>query len=126
MHDLREVDVGERETEGSGLDARRVEDVADQRREPRRLVADQREKGLALFRGELAPPSLQCSSCADHGRHGTSQLVRDERDEVGPQRGEAPELLDGLALGVVRADVLHGGCDESSEQREELDFFRRE
>ena len=37
-----EVDVGEAVAERSGVDARRVEHVADQRREPRRLVGDQR------------------------------------------------------------------------------------
>ena len=39
---------------------------------------------------------------------GRAQLVRDERDEVGAQRREPPQLLDGLALGLVGADVLHG------------------
>ena len=74
---------------------------------------------------ELAPALLQRPGGADHGRHRAAQLVRDERDEVGAQRGEPPQLLDRLPLGLVRADVLHRGRDQPAEQGGELDLVGR-
>ena len=62
-----------------------------------------------MVRRELAPSSLQRPCRADNCSHRAAELVRDERDEVGTQRGQAPELLDRLALSLVRADVLDGG-----------------
>ena len=49
--------------------------------------------------------------------------MRDERDEVRAQSGQAPELLDGSVLRVVGADVLHGGAREPPDERHELDLF---
>ena len=66
------------------------------------------------------------SGRADHRRHRAAQLVRDERDEVGAQRREPPQLLDGAALALVGADVLHGGCGQTPEQADELDLVLRE
>ena len=94
--------------EGAGLDPRRVEHVADERRETGRLVRDHGEKRLALLGPELAPARLQRPSRADHGRHRAAELVRDERDEVGAERGQAAQLVRRRALGLVGAQVLHG------------------
>ena len=80
---LPEIDIGEGEAERARFDARRVEDVADEVGEPRGLVADQCEERFPLLGGELAPTSLQGARGADHRRHRTAELVRDERDEVG-------------------------------------------
>ena len=126
LDEPREIDVGEAVGERAGLDARRVEHVADERGEPVRLVGDQREERLALAGGERAPAFLQRARGADHGGHRAPQLVRDERDEVGAQRREPPQLLDRLPLGLVGADVLDRGRDEAAEQRDELDLLGRE
>ena len=72
---------------------------------------------------ELAPAPLERPRRPDHRGHRAAQLVRDERDEVGAQRREAPQLLDRPALGLVRVDVLRGGRDEPAEQREQLDLL---
>ena len=72
VHDAADVDVAEGVAERPGLDSRRVEDVADQVGEPRRLVADQREERLPLVGRQLAPPALQRPRRADHGRHRTA------------------------------------------------------
>ena len=87
--DSAEIDVLEAVAERPRLDPRGVEDVADERREPRRLVADQREERLALLGGQHPPAVLQRPRRADHRRHRAAQLVRDERDEVGAERREA-------------------------------------
>ena len=80
-----------------GLDARGVEHVADERREPGRLVGDQGEERLALLGRQLAPALLQRPGRADHRRHRAPQLVRDERHEVGAQRRQPAQLLDRCA-----------------------------
>ena len=99
---------------------------SDQGREPARLVADHRQEGGSLIVSQLSPASLKRSRRSEHGRHRASELVRDERDEVGAQSREPTELLHGRPLRLVRPDVLHRGCDEASEQRDELDLVRPE
>ena len=121
-----EIDVREAVRERPGLDPRRVEHVADQGREPRRLVADQCEERLALLGGQLAPALLQRPRRADHRRHRASQLMRDERDEVGAHHRQALQLLDRAALALVGADVLHRRGDEAAEQAHQLDLVLRE
>ena len=118
-----QVDVAEAVAEGAGLDPRGVEHVADERRQPRRLVCDHGEERLALLGPKLAPARLQRPCGADHGRHRAAQLVRDERDEVGAKRGQPPQLLDGRPLGLVRAQVLDGCRNEASEERHEGDLL---
>ena len=125
-HDLGEIDVRERVAERARLDPRGVEHVADERGEPGRLVGDHGEERLPLLGPELAPPLLQRPRGADHGRHRAAQLVRDERDEVGAQRGQAAELVRGGALGLVGAQVLDRARDEPAEQRDELDLLGAE
>ena len=46
--------------------------------------------------------------------------MRDERDKVRPESREAPQLLGGVALGRVHADVLHRGRDLTGEQTDQL------
>ncbi len=50
----------------------------------------------------------------------------DERDEVGPERREAAQLLRRVALGRVGAHVLHGETDLPAEERDEVDLVGRE
>ncbi len=83
LDDAHEIDVREAVGERAGLDARRVEHVADERGEPVGLVRDQGEECLSLSGRERAPALLQRPGGADHGGHRAPQLVRDERDEVG-------------------------------------------
>src|SRR5207248_4814370 len=97
----------------------RVENIADESREPLRLAADQGEERLALVRRELTPALLQRLRRSDDRRHRRSQLVRDERDEVGAQRREPAQLVDGAPLGLVGPDVLDGGRNEPTEQGDE-------
>ena len=120
---LGQIDVAEAVAEGAGLDPRRVEHVADERREPRRLVRDHGEERLALLGPELAPACLQRPGRADHGRHRAAQLVRDERDEVGAERRQAPQLVHRRALGLVRAQVLHRRRDEPPEERHQAELL---
>ena len=121
-----DVDVVEHVRERAGLDPRRVEHVLDQRRQPARLVRDQREKRRAVLGRELAPALLERLRGSDHRRHRAAQLVRHERDEVRAHRREAPQLGDGPMLRVVGADVLDGRGGEASDQRHELDLLGRE
>ena len=51
--------------------------------------------------------------------------MRDERHEVGAERGEPAKLLDRRPLGLVRTDVLDRAADETPEQAEELDLETR-
>ena len=90
--------------------------------EPLGLAGDQLEERLALVRLRAPASAAAASGRADHRRHRRAQLVRDERDEVGAKRREAAELLDGLALGLVGADVLHRARHEAAEQAGELDL----
>ncbi len=126
VDDATQIDLVEAIAERPRLDARRVEDVADELGQPRRLVADERKKRLALSRRQHPPPVLQCPGGADHCRHRAAQLVRDERHEVGAKLRQARELLDASPLGLVGADVLDGGRNEATQQRDELDLVRAE
>ncbi len=54
-YELGEIDVREGVRERAGLDARRVEHVADERGQAARLLLDQGEERLALLGPELAP-----------------------------------------------------------------------
>jgi len=54
-NEVANVDVPEDVGERSRLDPRRVEDVADQGRQPSRLLLDEREERFALLGGQLAP-----------------------------------------------------------------------
>ena len=116
-HERAEVDVAEAVAERARVDARRVEHVAD--RAPRAASSRRRSArgSLALVGLQLAPARLQRARGADHRRHRAAQLVRDERDEVGAQRGEAAQLLDRAALALVGADVLDRRGGEPAEQR---------
>src|SRR5207248_11368666 len=60
------------------------------------------------------------------GGHWSTELVRDERDEVGAHRREAAQLVDRPPLGLIGADVLRRGRDQPAEQADELDLRRRE
>ncbi len=126
LGELAHVDVVEVIGERARLDARRVEHVRDEVGETGRLVRDQGQERGALVRRQLAPALLQRPRGADHGRHRAPQLVRDERDEVCSQRGEAAKLLDRAVLGVVRTNVLNGGRREPADERGELHLFRAE
>jgi hypothetical protein len=64
-------DVGER----SRLDPRRVENVADQNRQPSRLLLDEREERFALLGRQLVPARAQGHRTADHRGHRRPQLV---------------------------------------------------
>src|SRR5207248_2803579 len=126
VDELLHVDVVEREAERAGVDARGVEDVADQRGEARRLAGDQGEERRALVGRELAPALLERLGRPDDRSHRAPQLVGDERDEVGAEAREAAQLVGGRALGLVGADVLHRCRDEPAEQRRQLDLLGRE
>ena len=93
--------------ERARLDARRVEDVADQVGEPRGLALDQR-RGTTRAAPGVSSRQRRFSVCAQPITEaiGRAQLVRDHRDEVGAQRRQAPQLLGGAPLGLVGADVL--------------------
>jgi len=52
--------------------------------------------------------------------------VRHQRDEVGAQRRQAPELVRSRPLRFVGADVLDCGRDDPTEQRYEFDLLREE
>ena len=80
------------------LDPRRVEDVPDERREPARLVGDQREERVALLGGELAPALLQRRAAPITAAIGLRSSCETSETKSAPQRGEAAELLDGPAL----------------------------
>ena len=69
---------------------------------------DQREERLALLRRELAPALLSVRAQPITDAIGAAQLVRDEGDEVGAERREPAQLIDGRALRLVGADVLDG------------------
>src|SRR5829696_237468 len=107
VDELGKIDVGEHVREGARLDSRRVEHVSDQGREPPGLLLDEGAKRLALFGGELARALAERGRAADHRGHRRTELVRDEGDEVGPERREAAQLLRRIALGRVRAQVLN-------------------
>ena len=126
VDDAAEIDLLEAVAERPRLDPRRVEDVADELREPCRLVADEREERLALLRREHPPAVLQRACRADHRGHRAAQLVGDEGDEVGAKLRELCELLHTPPLGLVGTDVLHGGRDEAAEQGDELDLVLAE
>ena len=121
-----QVDVREAEGERPRFDARGVEHVADQAGEPVRLVRDQCEERLALVGVEHAPAAVKRSGRPDDGGHRAAKLVRDEGDEVRAQGREPAQLLDGLPLGLVGADVLDRRRDEATEERHELDLLVRE
>jgi hypothetical protein len=120
--EIGHVDLAERVGERARLDARGVEDVADHRGEPSGLLLDQREKGLALLRGELPPAGPERGGAPDDRRHRGAQLVGDERDEVGAQRGEPPQLLGRVPLRREHADVLDGRRELSREKSRQLDL----
>ena len=121
--ELLDVDGVEGVRERPGLDARRVEDVADEVGEPRGLALDQAEERLALLLRQLAPAAVQRLGAADHRGHGRAQLVRDHGDEVGAERREPAQLLGGAALGLVGPDVLDGGRDLAREEHDHLDLL---
>ena len=52
--------------------------------------------------------------------------MRDERDEVGAERREAPQFLDPASLGLVGANVLDGARDQPPEQAYELELLALE
>ena len=108
------------------LDARGVENVADEVGEPGGLALDQAEERLALLRRQLAPTAVEGLGAADHRGHRRAQLVRDHGHEVGPERREPAQLGDGAALGLVGPDVLDGGGDLAGEEHHHLDLLGRE
>ncbi len=118
-----EIELGEGVAERPRLDPRAVEHLADERGQAVGLVGDQGQKGVALLGGELAPALLQRPGRPDHGRHRRPHLVRDERDEVGAQRGEAAQLghrplLDLVQpLGLVGPRLGPGGLDREAAAR---------
>ena len=59
-------------------------------------------------------------------RHRPAELVRDERDEVGPKRGEPPELLGRGPLGLEGPDVLDRGRHLTAKQGQDLDVLAPE
>ena len=63
---------------------------------------------------------------ADHGCHRTAELVRDQRDEVRPERRKAAQLVGARPFRLVGPQVLDGGCDEPAEERHEVDFLGSE
>ena len=74
-HECAEMDVGETVGERAGVDPRSVQHVGDERRQPLRLAADQREKGLSLVGVELSPALPQRLRGADDRRHRSPELM---------------------------------------------------
>src|SRR5215207_2924345 len=94
-HQAVRVELLIRQPQAAGVDLVREEDVADDPRQPFRLLCDQLEQpGAVLLAEAQIGPQERAGAAVDRGER-RAQLVRDRRDEI------ALELVEGAVLGQV-------------------------